>query len=733
MKMKVQFYRSGFLAVILLAATFSFHGCKKDVLTNSDSSRRDWQGEYNVSLSSLPNQTERNFFGLTFFEATNPFVASAVSGRGEHDTLIFQMANEMIQMNNEQHFASYLMQTYGYPAWSRSMVLPSNGSAVPIVFLPLAPIDGDKTTAYISGVHQNNEWRFQLEPRSRVDSLMQMYSSDTLGLGFRVAALASFDKDIFGAITPPYEMWISNQDALQGGGFDHVISRDLDCFTATITIIITKKFNGEVQDRDTQEPHSFVIGYCFENGEGGGNVFGGGTVGGGGGGGQNNDPNQILDNGATPAFNNFWANCQDNMDGEIDPSEGTLPPEQMSTCAALHALNSTVLLPMSTLEWLYNNPTVIAPLVNSIGQNPISAPTIGQAIAKVVAALKRANTTLNTRQMANLVALQQHFDLTTNQTDFLVEHPEKIDETHSFANSKSFDSNSKTVTQLLIDLADQNQLPIIYDSPVYQQIVSQYPELGEGMGDPTVFVATWTMAVALEGARLKFDHPTWSDWKIQLTAAWNVSTEGIHIALDGIGLIPAAGEIADLGNGMLYTFQGDWKNATFSFVAAVPFVGWYVIGTKYAEKLSNGVKLIWRSTESGTVVFGSLNSLRRVINTPTGEQAHHIIPWGDVNHPVIQAAAKKDGLSPWNMNEATNGVSLGTARHNGSHDVYNQAVRNKLNEIESQFGGTNITPEMADEKSRFLANKVREILNQNSDKNLKDPVIINLINAITFQ
>jgi hypothetical protein len=55
-------------------------------------------------------------------------------------------------------------------------------------------------------------------------------------------------------------------------------------------------------------------------------------------------------------------------------------------------------------------------------------------------------------------------------------------------------------------------------------------------------------------------------------------------SLDLIGLIPGAGEIADLTNAGLYALRGDKLNASFSAAAAVPFLGWGATGTKLASR-----------------------------------------------------------------------------------------------------------------------------------------------------
>jgi hypothetical protein len=84
---------------------------------------------------------------------------------------------------------------------------------------------------------------------------------------------------------------------------------------------------------------------------------------------------------------------------------------------------------------------------------------------------------------------------------------------------------------------------------------------------------------AIQYAIIKAENPSWPWWQI----AYEASKETIHILLDGAGLIPVIGEIADLANAMLYTIEGDGLNATLSLAAAIPVAGWYAVGIKYAK------------------------------------------------------------------------------------------------------------------------------------------------------
>lgn len=69
------------------------------------------------------------------------------------------------------------------------------------------------------------------------------------------------------------------------------------------------------------------------------------------------------------------------------------------------------------------------------------------------------------------------------------------------------------------------------------------------------------------------------------TAYWNVMSGQFHLALDVVGLVPIAGEVADGVNGFIYLIEGDYLNAGLSFAAMIPFAGWVATGSKLGLKI----------------------------------------------------------------------------------------------------------------------------------------------------
>lgn len=60
--------------------------------------------------------------------------------------------------------------------------------------------------------------------------------------------------------------------------------------------------------------------------------------------------------------------------------------------------------------------------------------------------------------------------------------------------------------------------------------------------------------------------------------------DNLQTALDVVGLVPGAGEVADGVNALIYTGRGDYTNASLSAAAMVPFIGWGATGGKLISK-----------------------------------------------------------------------------------------------------------------------------------------------------
>lgn len=219
---------------------------------------------------------------------------------------------------------------------------------------------------------------------------------------------------------------------------------------------------------------------------------------------------------------------------------------------------------------------------------------------------------------------------------------------------------------------------------------------------------------------------------IELVSELDNFLKKAQMALDGIGLIPGIGEIADGINGVISLLQGNWGDAAISFMAIIPFAGDSLKALKYTDEASellklgdkvfdlkkggkklskvadnlddlkikdidfntvfnnfsdriipgtNGVVTGGSSTKLGKNLLESMG-LNRSLKWK-GYQAQHIIPYEMSNHEII----KKIGMD---FDDASNGIFLRVpdkrispmSRHRGYHSIYNEVVMRQLNKID---------------------------------------------------
>lgn len=183
---------------------------------------------------------------------------------------------------------------------------------------------------------------------------------------------------------------------------------------------------------------------------------------------------------------------------------------------------------------------------------------------------------------------------------------------------------------------------------------------------------------SLEYAALERDHDDWSRNKLLFQAG----LASFQTMLDLVGLVPGAGEFADIANGLIYTANGDGVNASLSFGSAIPFVGWGSTGIKAIRKYDRLTRITFKvSYDASTNVYkfvGRSGKLRKALGLAPGDprKAHHLIPQADrfLNHPVVQKAAGQG----FHIDEALNGIPVSTATHNAPHINYSDIVYGKL-------------------------------------------------------
>ena len=390
-------------------------------------------------------------------------------------------------------------------------------------------------------------------------------------------------------------------------------------------------------------------------------------------------------------------------------------------------VTTTQLANMNQLGLNVNSSTFITSFVGN-HPNAVQAGIFLQNIQNITQALQNGSLTLTAAQQ--LLTLADKLSLTVDQVSwFIGEDHDRIAETFALSNAENFNTEAETITKMMVDLSLQDVYPVSADNPTYHNIVNQYLGDLNTEGWPILdFAQIVAFYVSIEASKLKYEHPDWSTWYCY----WLASKDVAHIGLDILGLVPVVGEVCDLSNGLLYATEGDWVNGSLSVTSAIPFVGWFSTGAKYAHRIVTvaGAKrrMTWMVDAAGKISFGSRNFLNTVIAAPSGTQAHHIIPWDLLEHQTIQNASKVDGLSPWHMNNPVNGIALGPVQHLGSHPQYTGAVSNKLKYINDTYGSTNSCALKTEE----LANEIRAIIVANPNLTVNDPAVVNLINNISL-
>lgn len=280
-----------------------------------------------------------------------------------------------------------------------------------------------------------------------------------------------------------------------------------------------------------------------------------------------------------------------------------------------------------------------------------------------------------------------------------------------FLNENNNSEEAKLASSITIATLVTNSIEGPYGNSYFEIINSK---LNTNLTDPYL-QAVWITHFSIKCAILKKEHPNWSNFKIY----WEASREMVHFALDMGGLVPVVGEIFDITNGIIYTIEGDGVNASMSFASAIPVVGWFSAGGKYAYKLAqhtiNGtrVKLVMEVLSNGFVYFGSSGSkLRKALGiTDAAMHAHHLIPWAMKNHDLVQKAAKSKHA--FHLNEALNGIPRLNNLHLTGHKIYNTKILNILEEYKNRIN----TPDEAYNFITGLANHIRALIKNNPTLN----------------
>ncbi|MBF03751.1 MAG: hypothetical protein CMP76_10695 [Flavobacterium sp.] len=331
--------------------------------------------------------------------------------------------------------------------------------------------------------------------------------------------------------------------------------------------------------------------------------------------------------------------------------------------------------------------------------------------------------------------------LTSTQLDWINNsvNDQLVNQILNFLSQTGNTSDSHTFALDIIDLKpkDSNALAFILEAKAQNKMeselddafflaTSQYLDAYNYVSYNPIINAQLASYFSVKCAVLRYNHPDWSDIRIY----WEASKDLVHIVLDGFGMIPVFGEVADLTNGILYLIEGDGLNATLSFAATVPIAGWTATGAKYAIKIVDTtqtastiitkVRLTWKVV-GNTIDFGSRNQLRKVLGLAVGnsDQAHHLIPWISRTHEIIQRAAKSG--SAFHMNEALNGIAVAAWRNQPNHNAYNNLIQTRLNNYLLEF--PNASPQQCHNFVSSLIQDIRNWVVSNPNSHLNDLVL----------
>lgn len=284
--------------------------------------------------------------------------------------------------------------------------------------------------------------------------------------------------------------------------------------------------------------------------------------------------------------------------------------------------------------------------------------------------------------------------LDQEKRDYLIRNPDFFEAMSSFVEDNGTNAASIQALKSTINL----QMHGWFDKADWTEAELEYVlanEFEPALGTEGYFeVLTRFNVLRAFDPRFKDPCGGWCKTQAMAQAIYDVSIGWVHTALDICGLIVLAGEFCDVTNGFIYLIEGDGVNATFSFAASIPIVGWASTAGKYIHiglQVAPGVYKELKITYNGTICIFSHNStsaFRAILNMNGVQwadfQAHHIIPKSLAEHPIVQKAAKA-GQYTFHMNHVKNGIPLHNSRHLGNHLRYNNEMNLKLNELNNAF------------------------------------------------
>ena len=206
---------------LLIPLAFLLYSCEKDDI-------QDQTEETQIALTEV----QKNFLDKTYVSRNNPNLVGKLNPRNDE---VDQIIDAFQEIPNFEIIIDNLSKKYGYPIWDKSEY--NNASNGKLAFIiPLAFIDGSKTTALFVALPKNNgRYKFILERRDKILKKVVREKENYKNEEFIVPMFYHFDLELFDFEDSLVLQWYQSKegDNLQG---EELISRE--CYVVEVAICV---------------------------------------------------------------------------------------------------------------------------------------------------------------------------------------------------------------------------------------------------------------------------------------------------------------------------------------------------------------------------------------------------------------------------------------------------------------------------------------------------------------
>lgn len=152
---------------------------------------------------------------------------------------------------------------------------------------------------------------------------------------------------------------------------------------------------------------------------------------------------------------------------------------------------------------------------------------------------------------------------------------------------------------------------------------------------------------------------------------WGGFLDGVQLVLDGAGLIPGFGELADGANALISLARGNYGDAALSAAAMIPFLGWGGTAAKWGKRGADAVNAIDAANDTRRAAGRAdeaIDAARRIpcLGSAPGKAglaAPLAVPCLDAGNALKDRAVDaRRRLSQYDDNLAAGGRNVATAR-----------------------------------------------------------------------